>query len=155
MTPLPQRWAPSVAAEGRSGGTSTWRPMMDGATRSMWDGSTDTRFGSGLGAPPCGATPRIAGAVRSRTANRRTERRMVRSPGSTVLFFVVRAEGSRLDRLPPRFMSLVPRHRRLQGGAEGVRRLPAERADLARVQRVAPIVARPVRPRPDEGLRLA
>src|SRR6266704_4269088 len=154
MTPLPQRWAPSVAADGRSGGTSTWMPMMDGATRSMCDGSTDTRLGSGFGAPPCGATPRIAGRARRATATARTERRMVSSPG-TILFFVVRAEGSRLDRLPPRFVLLVPRHGCLESGAEGVGWLPAESADLARVERVATVVARPIRHRRDETLGLA
>src|SRR5215813_5858786 len=154
MTPLPQRSTPSVTADGRSGGTSTRRPMMAGATRSMCDGKVEMRFGSGRGAPPFGAAPRMTGAARSGRANRSTERRIVTSPGR-ILFFVVRAEGSRLDRLPPGFVLLVPRHGRFESSAESVRGLPAEPAYLARIERVAPIVTRPVSHRRDQALGLA
>src|SRR6266852_1356527 len=46
MTPLPQRWTPSVAADGRSRGTSTRMPTTAGSTRRIWEGSGDTWRGS-------------------------------------------------------------------------------------------------------------
>src|SRR5262245_64818455 len=62
MTPLPQRSAPRVTADGRSGGTSTARPMIAGSTRCTYEGSADIWRGSSLGWPSRGAAPAASGA---------------------------------------------------------------------------------------------
>src|SRR6185437_15716625 len=49
------------------------------------------------------------------------------------------------QRAPPPFVVEIPAHRLLDAGLEGLERAPAELAlELARVDRVAPIVPRPV-----------
>src|ERR1700730_11024297 len=45
MTPLPARLTPSVAADGRSGSTSTRMPTTAGSTRRTWVGSGGSREG--------------------------------------------------------------------------------------------------------------
>src|SRR5712691_11116918 len=80
-----------------------------------------------------------------------------RGPGSAVrvLARVIGLELARLQRPPPRLVGPVPRHRRLERGIEGMPRRPAEVADPGRIERVAPVVPRPVPHRLDQRLGLA
>ena len=61
-----------------------------------------------------------------------------------VLLLVVRAELAGLDRLPPGAVVPVPGDRPLEAVGQLLLRLPAERAQLRRVERVPPVVPRTV-----------
>src|SRR5258705_478955 len=61
MTPLPARSAPSVAADGRSGSTSTRMPTTAGSTRRTWLGSGETWEGSRRRSTSRGAAGGAAG----------------------------------------------------------------------------------------------
>src|SRR5512143_2157002 len=173
MTPLPQRSVPSVAADGRSGSTSTRMPTTAGSTRRTWLGRGDTRDGSrrrstsrGAASPiPGRPTPSRATAIQASTGHMPTTSPRIMPepagrPGATsgpgrVLGLVVLAERARLDRLPPRLVGAIPLHRRGERGVEARGRGPAEGGDLGRVERVAAIVPGSVGDRLDEAHRLA
>src|SRR5262245_28911969 len=156
MTPLPQRSVPSVAADGRSRSTSTRMPTTAGSTRRIWEASGETWRGSGRRSRSEGAADISAGSSRP-------SRAIAIGPVSArdtalprgVLGLVVLTERARLDRLPPRLVPAVPLDGRGERGVEAGARRPAERLDLARVERVAAVVAGPVGDRRDQALGLA
>src|SRR5207245_7539520 len=71
-----------------------------------------------------------------------------------VLLLVVRTELAGLEWPPPRLVLAVPGDGRRERVAEAVARRPAELVDLLRVDRVAPVVARPILHGLDQGLGL-
>src|SRR5262249_35920882 len=72
-----------------------------------------------------------------------------------VLTLVVRPELARLDGSPPCVVASIPLDGRGQRRLEGVSWLPAERVSLAAVERIAAVVARPVRGGRDRPVRVA
>src|SRR5437764_11052281 len=90
------------------------------------------------GEPPCSCN--APHACRSRLALRRSCRarhRVVECDPALVLLAG--------DRLEPRFVVEIPAYRSRQAGLEALRRCPAELApDLARVDRIAAVVAGPI-----------
>src|SRR5262249_58034458 len=122
------------------------------APGARWGSAAPTGVGDrGAGPPPATPRPAARGDTRGGRRAQRPEAWLSRG----VLLLVVRAEGARLDGLPPGLALPVPGHRRLEGGAEGGGGLPAEGGDLAGVERVAPVVSRPIGHGRDEALRLA
>src|SRR5664280_3419309 len=84
------------------------------------------------------------GPARKRTLRERRALRWRLGERASVLALVVGAVVARADRLPPPRVVAIPRDRLLQALGEAHLRLPAERADLVRGQRVAAVVAGPV-----------
>src|SRR5204863_1251095 len=78
----------------------------------------------------------------------------LRAEAGGVLLLVVRAVVAGLDRLPPVPLLAVPLDRGAKAArVERVPRRPPERAELRRVDRVAPVVARAIGHVPDEVRR--
>src|SRR5262245_61792660 len=71
-----------------------------------------------------------------------------------VLPLVVLAEFPRLQGAPPGLVGLVPADGGGQGVVEAMSRLPSQRVELARVHRVAPVVAGAVADRANEAVGL-
>ena len=88
MTPLPQRSTPSVAADGRSRGTSTRMPTTAGSTRRIWEGSGDIWRGIEAAVGVAGRGAAAAGRIRPSRATAAQADRRARHDGYLAVYCV-------------------------------------------------------------------
>src|SRR5215470_8809368 len=157
MTPVAKRRLPSRALEAASASARTRTPTIVGSTRWTYDGVAATSFGCRRCSRTRGVASTTAGS--KPVSSRLQIRRRVMGPSMSVsailvLLAIPGLELAGLQRPPPGLVLAEPRHRRLEGLAEGVLRRPPELSHLLGVDRVAAIVTRPVLHRADQRLRL-